>query len=147
NAPMRVRPDDRRMADGPFDPASTGLISGTWRRIRNKGNDYLIDRQLQRSYNYTGLPGARAQDQAVTESMGEIVDRSKEHLGRADAAIIMLRRMLLRMARQLERGIEPELVQHPERFSTLPINFVTTEQNFGVVWDAHRTALKPEVTV
>jgi len=147
NAPMRVRPDERRAADGPFDPASLGLIPGTWRRIRNKDNDYLIDRQLQRTYNYTGLPGARAQDQAVTESMGAVVDRSNEHLGRADAAIIMMRRMLLRMARQLEQGVEPELPQHPERFSTLPVNLVTAEQDFGVVWSAHQAALKSEVAV
>ena len=59
------------------DPATLGLIPGTWRRVRNKDNDYLIDRNMQRTHNYTGLPGNRAQDQAVTESMGAIFDRAQ----------------------------------------------------------------------
>jgi nitrite reductase/ring-hydroxylating ferredoxin subunit len=142
DAPMRVRPSDRRFEDSPFDPQSLGLLPGTWRRIRNRDNDYLIDREAQRTYNYTGLPGARAQDQAVTESMGAIFDRSREHLGRADTAIIIMRRMLLRMARELEQGIEPELVQHPERFSIVPINLVTKIGDFGTLWNAHSTAFK-----
>ena len=52
------------------DPATLGLIPGTWRHVRNKDNDYMIDRNMQRTHNYTGLPGNRAQDQAVTESHG-----------------------------------------------------------------------------
>ena len=35
-----------------------------------------------------------AQDRAVQESMGVIVDRSREHLGPADRAIIAARRLL-----------------------------------------------------
>ena len=84
--------------------------------MRNKDNDYMLDRHMQRTHNYTGLPGNRAQDQAVTESMGEIVNRPNEHLGAADTAIIVMRRLLMRMARAVEAGIEPELVMHPERF-------------------------------
>ncbi len=59
------------------DPATLGLIPGTWRRVRNKDNDYMLDRHMQRTHNYTGLPGNRTQDQAVTESMGEIIDRTR----------------------------------------------------------------------
>jgi phthalate 4,5-dioxygenase len=44
---------------------------------------------------------------AVTESMGYIMDRSHEHLGTSDKAIIRARRMLIDAARNLESGIEP----------------------------------------
>src|SRR5215211_1508050 len=119
------------------DPATLGLIPGTWRRVRNKDNDYMIDRQLQRTHNYTGLPGNRAQDQAVTESMGAIMDRTKEHLGAADTAVIVMRRVLMRMAKRLEEGIEPALVSDPDRFHTTPMNVTTEEGDFQHLWDVH----------
>jgi phthalate 4,5-dioxygenase len=124
------------------DPATLGLIPGTWRRVRNKDNDYMIDRNMQRTHNYTGLPGNRAQDQAVTESMGAIVDRSREHLGAADTAIIVMRRLLMRMARRLQEGIEPELIAHPERFQAQPMNVTTAEGDFQSLWDAHEREFK-----
>ena len=128
------------------DPATLGLIPGTWRRVRNKDNDYLLDRTMQRTHNYTGLPGNRTQDQAVTESMGTIIDRSQEHLGAADSAIIVMRRMLLRMARRLGDGVEPEMVNQPDRFQTQPMNVTTYESDFQTLWDAHERAYKSTVT-
>jgi hypothetical protein len=124
------------------DPATLGLIPGTWRRVRNRGNDYLLDRHMQRTHNFTGLPGNRTQDQAVTESMGTVVDRSKEHLGAADAAIIVMRRYLMRMARRLQEGLEPELPRHPEWFCTQPMNVTTYEGDFQKLWDAHEADYK-----
>ena len=71
-------------------------------------NDYLLDREVQRTFNYTGIYGVPQQDMAMTESMGAIFDRSKEHLGTSDGAIIRFRSMLLKACRNLaERGIEP----------------------------------------
>jgi phthalate 4,5-dioxygenase oxygenase subunit len=124
------------------DQATLGLIPGTWRRVRNKDNDYMIDRHMQRTFNYTGLPGNRAQDQAVTESMGPIVNRSKEHLGAADTAVIVMRRVMMRMARRLQEGIEPEMVWHPERFQTTPMNVTTAEGDFQQLWDTHEQEFK-----
>jgi len=124
------------------DPATLGVIPGTWRRVRNKDNDYMIDRTMQRTHNYTGLPGNRAQDQAVTESMGTIMDRANEHLGAADTAIIVMRRVLMRMAKRLQEGTEPEMVQHPDRFQTTPMNVTTDEGDFHKLWDAHEREFK-----
>jgi hypothetical protein len=74
-------------------------------------NDYNIDRADQRVNNYTGISGgAIPQDQAVTESMGTVYDRTAEHLGTSDRAIIRMRRLLIESARNLERGIEPPTV-------------------------------------
>ena len=85
----------------------------------NKRNDYMIDRELQKTVNYTGIPqnNARAQDAAMTDSMGTIVDRSHEHLGTTDMAIIRMRRRLVQGARELEEGIEPYAASHPQVFA------------------------------
>ena len=47
----------------------------------------------------------------MTESMGPIYDRTQEHLGTTDVAIIFWRRMMMRMAHNLARGIEPAPVR------------------------------------
>jgi phthalate 4,5-dioxygenase len=60
-------------------------------------NDYLLDRgAVQRGESYAGLPGLVAEDQAMSESMGPISDRSREHLGPSDIMIIRARMRLLR---------------------------------------------------
>jgi nitrite reductase/ring-hydroxylating ferredoxin subunit len=74
----------------------TENIPGTDHAIRNKSNDYLIDRELQASgKSYTGLKGFGTQDCAIQESMGPIADRTVEHLLACDAAIAKIRRLLL----------------------------------------------------
>ena len=39
--------------------------------------------------------------------MGRIYDRSQEHLGTTDRAIIRMRQLLIKAAQDLEQGIEP----------------------------------------
>src|SRR5438105_15404392 len=48
--------------------------------VANCSNDYLIDRQMQKTVNYSGIRGISEQDMAMTQSMGAIYDRSQEHL-------------------------------------------------------------------
>ncbi len=60
-----------------------------------------------RRESWTGLRGVMAEDSAMTESMGPIVDRSKEHLGMSDAAVIRLRRLLLDTLRDAHEGKDP----------------------------------------
>ncbi|HEY3917627.1 MAG TPA: Rieske 2Fe-2S domain-containing protein [Stellaceae bacterium] len=77
------------------------FIPGTFRLKRNLSNDYLIDRQIQKTENFTGIAGINTQDFALQEGMGRvpgmgaIADRSQEHLGTSDRAIVIMRRMLL----------------------------------------------------
>jgi len=82
-------------------------IPGTLTPAANAANDYNIDRQVQRNETFTGIVGIRAQDAAMTESPGPIVDRSLEHLGTSDTAIIKMRRLLMDGARALEEGRPP----------------------------------------
>jgi hypothetical protein len=79
----------------------------TFRSVRNKRNNWLIDRQVQKSETFTGIDGINTQDRAVQESMGPIVDRSQEHLGPADRAIIVARRMLLQAVKTTQEGGDP----------------------------------------
>jgi phenylpropionate dioxygenase-like ring-hydroxylating dioxygenase large terminal subunit len=76
-------------------------------RHQSRANDWLIERGVQRAKTFTGIPGLNNQDLAVQESMGPIVDRSREHLGSTDKAIIQFRRCLLDAANGLQQGIDP----------------------------------------
>jgi phenylpropionate dioxygenase-like ring-hydroxylating dioxygenase large terminal subunit len=77
------------------------------RKVRNKDNDYLIDREAQKSETFTGIFGINTQDHAVQESMGPIADRSIEHLGPADRAIIVMRKILLQGVKVAQDGGDP----------------------------------------
>jgi phthalate 4,5-dioxygenase oxygenase subunit len=92
---------------------------GRWRLQANLANDFLIDRDLQRSgESYSGIRGIRQQDAAVTGSMGAIYDRSREHLGTTDALIIRTRRRLINAAKALrDQGVVPPGVDNPEVYS------------------------------
>ena len=88
---------------------------GRWRLAQNASNDYELDRDAQRERSYTGIEGIHLQDQAVTESMGPIVDRSFETLAISDLMVTRTRRRLLRAAQALaESGVTPPGVDHPE---------------------------------
>jgi phenylpropionate dioxygenase-like ring-hydroxylating dioxygenase large terminal subunit len=130
-----------------FDQSTLGLVPGTFRYLRNKDNDYLIDREKQRTLNFTGLPGNRVQDAAVTESMGAIYDRTQEHLGTTDVAVIHMRRVLLRLARDLEQGIEPPMLRSPDGFRAIPQDVVTDKRALAEVWDPYWAAFKAEAGI
>src|SRR6516162_8812016 len=62
---------------------------------KNKSNDYGFDAQEQLGATYTGMGSdINVHDQWAVESMGPIQDRTKEHLGQSDKAIVQYRRML-----------------------------------------------------
>jgi hypothetical protein len=129
--------DDERMMgftvtwhpDRPLTPGEVGQIESwtgvhtevdqsTFMPLRNKSNDYLVDRALQRSgRSYTGIRGIREEDLAVQEGMGPIFDRTIEHLGASDVAVIAMRRRLLEAVRDLaERGEAPYEVSKPDSY-------------------------------
>jgi hypothetical protein len=79
----------------------------TFRSFANMTNNWRIDREAQRTKSFTGISGINTQDRAVQESMGPIVDRSREFLGPADMAIVTARRMLLASIRTVQDGGAP----------------------------------------
>ena len=97
-----------------FQPDSPDWL-GKFRLAQHKDNDYLIDREAQRTTSFTGIAGIHQQDQAVTESMGPIYDRSQEHLGTSDAMVIRTRRRVLNATRALrDSAATPPGVDNPE---------------------------------
>ena len=82
-------------------------VDERWVPLRNRDNDYLIDRDAQKRRTFTGIQGVSEQDAMIQDSQGWIADRTREHLGPTDAAIIEFRRLLLRGARDLRAGVEP----------------------------------------
>ncbi|MGD9895075.1 MAG: (2Fe-2S)-binding protein, partial [Dehalococcoidia bacterium] len=98
----------------PYLPNTTDWF-GRWRPAGNMENDYLIDRNLQETASYSGLLGVITQDQAVTESMGGIVDRMHEHLAPSDRMITLTRRRLIMAAKALQiEKITPPGVDNPD---------------------------------
>jgi len=89
---------------------------GRFRLDAGASGDYGHDRERQaRDEEYSGIAGVHVQDQAITESMGPIVDRTKEHLGSSDAMVIRVRRRLIATARSAaERGTSPPGVDRPD---------------------------------
>ena len=69
----------------------------------NRSNNWLQDRAAMQACSFTGIEVIRNQDTAMQESMGAIFDRSREHLGTSDIAIIRMRRVMLDHARALEQ--------------------------------------------
>ena len=78
-----------------------------YRMFRNGGNGWLQDRSAMKNGSFTGLTGVSIQDAVVQESMGPIIDRTREHLGATDAAVIRMRRLMIDSARRVQEGGEP----------------------------------------
>jgi phthalate 4,5-dioxygenase len=93
---------ERGLGNGPLhvDPK-------TFRSIGNRSNNYMLDRELQRTEVYSGIDGINQQDRALQESMGVICDRSREYLGPADKAIIQARKLLIKAVKTVEAGGAP----------------------------------------
>lgn len=107
--PVRALTLDERqaMVDG-FGVHSEN-IPGTYRPVRNKDNDYLMDRDAQkRGETFSGIKGIALQDSSLQESMGPIVDRTKERLVPTDSGIIKARQRLRKAVLALrDEGVQP----------------------------------------
>ena len=93
---------ERGLGNGPLHVDQT-----TFRSFQNRTNNYGLDRKVQKTESYSGIDGINQQDRALQESMGRIVDRSREHLGPADKAIIQARKLLREAVKAVEAGQSP----------------------------------------
>jgi phthalate 4,5-dioxygenase len=132
--PDRPLRDDERAQIESWLGVHTEVDPKTFKPLRNRDNDYLIDRALQRGgQSYTGIRGIREQDLAVQESMGAICDRTAEHLGSADLAVIAMRRRMLEAVRDLaDRKVLPYEAQHPEAYRVRSAALVMPR---GIAWN------------
>jgi phthalate 4,5-dioxygenase oxygenase subunit len=86
------------------------------RHIRRADNRYLQDRdEMARDDTFCGMGRyIPAQDAFAIETQGRIQDRTKEHLGTTDIAIIEMRKALLDAIARMEQGGEaPGLLRDP----------------------------------
>lgn len=68
-------------------------------------NHYGFDQQEQTDRTYTGMgDDINVHDQWAVESQGRIQDRTREHLGLTDKAIVEYRRLLMTAIRQVSAG-------------------------------------------
>jgi phthalate 4,5-dioxygenase oxygenase subunit len=67
-----------------------------YKPLRNRSNDWGYDPEEQRTQTYTGMGmDINVHDNWAIESPGAVFDRSTEHLGTTDKAIIAYRKMLM----------------------------------------------------
>lgn len=92
---------------------AAGLVPGVdvdeqfYRRGRRE-NRWLQDRDEMRfGDRMSGIVGTVNEDHAVMESMGGRRDRSKDHLGTSDMAVIRFRKMMLKALQKIEDGEAP----------------------------------------
>ena len=124
---------ERRSGRGPQDQTAD------FRKVRNKDNDWLIDRRAQRAESFTGISGFNVQDHAVQESMGPLVDRTREHLGTTDKTVTAARLLLILATRTVQQGGEPPGLQ-PNHHRVRAIERVLSD---GVDW---KQSLEGELT-
>jgi len=113
--PDRALTDDERVrwqqGSGIF-PA----MDGNYVPIRNRDNDYQIDRAQQRQWSYTGIAGISEQDAAIADSQGFIVDRTRELLGHTDLGIVRFRQMMLGAVKDQAAGRSPRGVNAADAY-------------------------------
>jgi phthalate 4,5-dioxygenase oxygenase subunit len=82
---------------------------------KHAGNDYGYDPDEQRTQTYTGMGmDINVHDQWAVESLGTVQDRTQEHLGTSDKAIIANRRLLFGAIEAVADGREPDITLRPE---------------------------------
>jgi phenylpropionate dioxygenase-like ring-hydroxylating dioxygenase large terminal subunit len=107
--PTRALTGEERQAMKDGYGVHNRYVPGTYRPLQNKDNDYLMDREAQRrGETFSGVWGIAMQDASLQESMGPVVDRSKERLVSTDSGIIQARIRLRKAAIALrDQGVTP----------------------------------------
>ena len=110
------------------------VIPGTFTPAERPDNNFLIDREAQRTVSYTGIKSIPAQDWAVQGYQGGVIaDRPLEHLVSADQAIISMRQRVLKALERMKQGQEPLEPAYTGQAPIRPVDIMLRE---GVsVWD------------
>jgi phthalate 4,5-dioxygenase oxygenase subunit len=107
--PVRALTPEERQAMKEGHGVHSRNIPGTYRPQENKDVDYLMDREAQkRGETFSGIRGIAQQDASLQESMGPVVDRTKERLVSSDTGIIKARQKLQKAVEALrDKGATP----------------------------------------
>lgn len=112
-----------------------------YRPLRGKHNNYGFDAEEQAQSTYTGMGfDINVHDQWAVESLGAIQDRTREHLGQSDVAIVQFRRMLLANMRDAEEGRKPAMVPDAEQAAAMTgpgvVDALLGRDNWREAWRA-----------
>lgn len=77
-------------------------VDENYRKKLNIDNWYEQDAEMMKTENLSGIRGILTQDHAVSETQGRILDRTREHLGTSDVAVVAWRRQMLRASKKLQ---------------------------------------------
>lgn len=107
---------ERTLSDAELERYESGrsvhaMVDENFVPLRNRGNNYLLDRQLQRTGNFTGITGLSEQDAAIQDSQGRIADRRVENLVPSDIGVVRFRQLMLGEAAALEQSAAAQRVQ------------------------------------
>ena len=72
--------------------------------------------------------------------MGSIVDRSKEHLVNSDRGVIQFRRLMLKLATDLQDGVEPVSFLNPDVYNVRAATCVMPRSTS--VWEGARNLVR-----
>jgi len=138
-----------RMSSGSF-MLSDGYLIDTFLPLAARENDYLLDRDMQRTVNYSGIWGIHDQDRALAENSRRIsaedpgiLDRSHEHLVLSDRAVVAARRRLIKLATDLADGIEPKMPSNPDWFAAHAISKISSIDSFKQLLAEHHRETYP----
>jgi phenylpropionate dioxygenase-like ring-hydroxylating dioxygenase large terminal subunit len=83
-------------------------VGADYKSKLNKSNRYHQNRDSMKSQNYSGV-GANFQlhDLLITETVGAVQDRSREHLVASDAPLVVSRKVMLKAIQDVQQGLEP----------------------------------------
>jgi hypothetical protein len=97
-----------RMTKGNY-ALTDGTVIDTFLPTATRENDYLIDRELQKTTKYSVNDEDRGIQEGMRRAPGRegTIDRRFENLVRSDVAILAARQKIVRLAQNLEKGIEP----------------------------------------
>ncbi len=105
---------------GELSPNPDNMYEPRFEAEEHWGQDRDLMKSDPHSVGFKALP---IEDLAVTESQGAIADRSKEHLGASDIAVIRMRRSLLEMMRVYqETGKLPIQKQYVDYSNIRPVH-------------------------
>ena len=105
---------------GPVDPVYLSRriaddTDGHYHMHRNANNRYGQDRNTMAQRTFSGMGSDfQAHDKFATESQAPVSNRTLEHLGVTDRAVIVMRRLLLEAIADVESGREPLMRRRPD---------------------------------
>lgn len=102
---------DRPLPKEEYFGAKDGEITESYMFVRSPENRFLQDRAAMADKTFSGIGYSfNVHDALMVETMGPIVDRSKEHLGVEDRAIVAYRRQIRKAIEAVQQGRDPLFV-------------------------------------